>query len=91
MRDLHTHLLPLLPPHLHTTCRGMTTWELPTGSGRIKPDVMAFAKDVLGSRMNDGCRTLSGGCGWVDGKVEKGEKGYSTGEQNLERRDWFDW
>lgn len=62
-RDLHTHLLPLLLPHLHTICRGMTTWELPTGSGRIKPDVMAFAKDVLGSRMNDGCRTLSGGWG----------------------------
>jgi hypothetical protein len=38
----------------------MTTWELPTGSGRIKPDVMAFSKDVMGSRMNSGCRSLSG-------------------------------
>ena len=37
-------------------CRGMTTWELQTGSGRIKPDVMAFSKDVMGSRMTSGCR-----------------------------------
>ncbi|GAX78554.1 hypothetical protein CEUSTIGMA_g5994.t1 [Chlamydomonas eustigma] len=40
--------------------RGMTTWELQTGTGRIKPDIMAFSKDVMGSRMNSGCRTLSG-------------------------------
>ncbi|GFH27439.1 peptidase_S8 domain-containing protein [Haematococcus lacustris] len=41
--------------------RGMTTWELGRGSGRIKPDVMAYSKDVHGSRIQGGCRTLSGG------------------------------
>jgi len=40
--------------------RGMSTWELPTGSGRVKPDVMAYGREVLGSRINGGCRTLSG-------------------------------
>lgn len=40
--------------------RGMTTWELPTGSGRIKPDVMAYGQDVYGSKMSSGCRSLSG-------------------------------
>jgi hypothetical protein len=38
----------------------MTTWELPIGSGRVKPDVMAYAKDVTGSKMQTGCRSLSG-------------------------------
>lgn len=28
--------------------------------GRIKPDVMAYAKDVTGSKIQDGCRSLSG-------------------------------
>ncbi len=40
--------------------RGMTSWELPVGSGRIKPDVMAFSKDVQGSKIQTGCRSLSG-------------------------------
>eukprot|EP00775_Hariotina_reticulata_P005633 gene5633-5872_t len=40
--------------------RGMTTWELPVGTGRIKPDVMAYAKDVSGSKIQGGCRSLSG-------------------------------
>lgn len=40
--------------------RGMTTWELPAGTGRIKPDVMAYAKDVTGSKITTGCRSLSG-------------------------------
>ncbi|GAB4817967.1 hypothetical protein N2152v2_005013 [Parachlorella kessleri] len=73
--------------------RGMSTWELPLGYGRPKPDVMAFGRDVqlrlmmgwtevddfvyyanlamlrgllrlcvrgTGSRINGGCRTLSG-------------------------------
>ena len=40
--------------------RGMSTWELPTGYGRIKPDVLAYGQDVSGSRMQDGCRSLSG-------------------------------
>ena len=38
----------------------MTTWELPRGYGRVKPDVMAYAKDVQGSKMQGGCRSLSG-------------------------------
>lgn len=40
--------------------RGMTTWELPRGYGRVKPDVMAFGKNVRGSKVYGGCRTLSG-------------------------------
>ncbi len=51
--------------------RGMSTWELPTGYGRVKPDVVAYGKDVHGSKIQGGCRTLSGGGqgagvrGWV--------------------------
>ena len=40
--------------------RGMSTWELPLGYGRSKPDVMAFGKEVQGSRIGGGCRSLSG-------------------------------
>lgn len=40
--------------------RGMSTWELPTGYGRSKPDIMAFGKEVQGSRIDGGCRSLSG-------------------------------
>ena len=40
--------------------RGMSTWELPLGYGRIKPDVVSYAQDVSGSKMDSGCRTLSG-------------------------------
>lgn len=40
--------------------RGVTTWELPGGAGRIKPDVVAFGKDVQGSAIGGGCRSLSG-------------------------------
>lgn len=40
--------------------RGMSTWELPLGYGRSKPDVMAYGKDVQGSRITGGCRSLSG-------------------------------
>lgn len=29
-------------------------------AGRIKPDVMAYAKDVTGSKIQSGCRSLSG-------------------------------
>lgn len=45
------------------THRGMTTWELPIGFGRVKPDIMAYAKDVVGSKMQSGCRSLSGAHG----------------------------
>lgn len=40
--------------------RGVTTWELPGGAGRVKPDVVAFGKDVQGSAIGGGCRSLSG-------------------------------
>lgn len=44
----------------HFSSRGMSTWELPRGYGRVKPDIVAYGKDVPGSSMNGGCRTLSG-------------------------------
>ena len=40
--------------------RGATTWEAPRGAGRVKPDVVAFGKDVSGARIDGGCRQLSG-------------------------------
>ena len=40
--------------------RGMTTWELPKGYGRVKPDIVTLSKDISGSRINGGCRSLSG-------------------------------
>ena len=40
--------------------RGMTTWELPAGYGRMKPDVVTYCTNVRGSKRKDGCRTLSG-------------------------------
>ena len=40
--------------------RGMTTWELPGGYGRIKPDIVTFGSSVRGSNLRSGCRTLSG-------------------------------
>lgn len=36
--------------------RGITTWELPHGIGRIKPDIVAYGKDVMGSKIEGGCR-----------------------------------
>jgi hypothetical protein len=38
----------------------MTTWELPEGYGRVKPDLVAPAKSIRGSRLRSGCRVLSG-------------------------------
>jgi subtilisin family serine protease len=40
--------------------RGMTTWELPAGYGRMKPDIVTLSKDIRGSRIQGGCRSLSG-------------------------------
>uniref|UniRef100_A0A061RBV8 Membrane-bound transcription factor site-1 protease n=1 Tax=Tetraselmis sp. GSL018 TaxID=582737 RepID=A0A061RBV8_9CHLO len=40
--------------------RGMSTWELPGGYGRVKPDIVAYGKDVSGSKIQTGCRSLSG-------------------------------
>jgi membrane-bound transcription factor site-1 protease len=35
----------------HFSSRGMSTWELPGGYGRAKPDVTAYGKDVGGSKI----------------------------------------
>lgn len=40
--------------------RGMTTWELPHGYGRVKPDLVTYGAGVRGSAKKGGCRTLSG-------------------------------
>ncbi|XP_070575086.1 membrane-bound transcription factor site-1 protease-like [Ptychodera flava] len=40
--------------------RGMTTWELPGGYGRVKPDIVTYGSAVRGSGIKNGCRTLSG-------------------------------
>ncbi|EFA78031.1 membrane-bound transcription factor peptidase [Heterostelium album PN500] len=43
--------------------RGMTTWELPHGYGRVKPDIVTYGSSVLGSnlpKLGTKCRTLSG-------------------------------
>ncbi|XP_041376922.1 membrane-bound transcription factor site-1 protease-like [Gigantopelta aegis] len=40
--------------------RGMTTWELPAGYGRIKPDIVSYGSAVRGSALKGGCRSLSG-------------------------------
>ncbi|VDK51699.1 unnamed protein product [Anisakis simplex] len=40
--------------------RGMTTWELPGGYGRVKPDIVTFGASVYGSSLDGGCRALSG-------------------------------
>ncbi|XP_003382470.1 PREDICTED: membrane-bound transcription factor site-1 protease-like [Amphimedon queenslandica] len=40
--------------------RGMTTWELPQGYGRVKPDIITYSSGVRGSALHSGCRSLSG-------------------------------
>lgn len=40
--------------------RGMSTWEIPHGYGRVKPDIVAYGRDILGSKISTGCKTLSG-------------------------------
>lgn len=40
--------------------RGMSTWELPHGYGRVKPDVVAYGRDIMGSKISTGCKSLSG-------------------------------
>ena len=38
----------------------MTTWELPSGYGRVKPDIVTYGHFVRGSDKEGGCRSLSG-------------------------------
>ncbi|EFO21098.2 hypothetical protein LOAG_07390 [Loa loa] len=40
--------------------RGMTTWELPGGYGRVKPDIVSYGSSVYGSALDGNCRALSG-------------------------------
>lgn len=40
--------------------RGMTTWELPQGYGRVKPDIVTYGSAVRGSSIKGSCRSLSG-------------------------------
>ena len=40
--------------------RGMTSWELPDGYGRVKPDVLTYGSHVQGLSLQGGCRSLSG-------------------------------
>ncbi|XP_013162352.1 PREDICTED: membrane-bound transcription factor site-1 protease isoform X1 [Papilio xuthus] len=40
--------------------RGMTTWELPNGYGRMKPDIVTYGSGVRGSSVTGGCKSLSG-------------------------------
>ena len=40
--------------------RGMTTWELPQGYGRAKPDIVSFSAGLRGSSTSGGCRRLGG-------------------------------
>ncbi|KAF3674737.1 Membrane-bound transcription factor site-1 protease [Capsicum annuum] len=40
--------------------RGMSTWEIPHGYGRVKPDLVAYGRDIMGSKISTGCKRLSG-------------------------------
>ncbi|KAH8329639.1 hypothetical protein KR074_005924 [Drosophila pseudoananassae] len=40
--------------------RGMTTWELPMGYGRMGLDIVTYGSQVEGSDVRKGCRRLSG-------------------------------
>ncbi|RAL53760.1 hypothetical protein DM860_004231 [Cuscuta australis] len=40
--------------------RGMSTWEIPHGYGRMKPDIVAYGRDIMGSKISTGCKSLSG-------------------------------
>nr|XP_016940228.2 membrane-bound transcription factor site-1 protease isoform X2 [Drosophila suzukii] len=40
--------------------RGMTTWELPSGYGRLGLDIVTYGSQVEGSDVRKGCRRLSG-------------------------------
>eukprot|EP01063_Lacrimia_lanifica_P032316 TRINITY_DN5509_c0_g1_i1.p1 TRINITY_DN5509_c0_g1~~TRINITY_DN5509_c0_g1_i1.p1 ORF type:complete len:1061 (+),score=378.03 TRINITY_DN5509_c0_g1_i1:75-3257(+) len=40
--------------------RGMTTWELPEGYGRVKPDVLTYGDGLWSTAHTGGCKALSG-------------------------------
>jgi hypothetical protein len=45
--------------------RGMSTWEVPLGYGRSKPDVMAFGRDVQVGWMRKSRRRRCASAAWV--------------------------
>ena len=57
------NLITTIHPTLYLrrfSSRGMTTWELPGGYGRVKPDIVTYGSSVRGSALKSGCRSLSG-------------------------------
>jgi hypothetical protein len=38
----------------------LSTGELPSGYGRVKPDIVTHGASIVGSSMSGGCRSLSG-------------------------------
>uniref|UniRef100_A0A0N5B054 Peptidase_S8 domain-containing protein n=1 Tax=Syphacia muris TaxID=451379 RepID=A0A0N5B054_9BILA len=40
--------------------RGMTTWELPGGYGRLKPDIVTYGVNVYGLGLSGECKPISG-------------------------------
>uniref|UniRef100_A0A2P2J411 Uncharacterized protein MANES_16G115100 n=2 Tax=Rhizophora mucronata TaxID=61149 RepID=A0A2P2J411_RHIMU len=51
--DYSDHIAPF-------SSRGMSTWEIPHGYGRVKPDVVAYGREIMGSKISTGCKSLSG-------------------------------
>eukprot|EP00257_Ricinus_communis_P014111 XP_015571710.1 subtilisin-like protease SBT6.1 isoform X1 [Ricinus communis] len=51
--DYNDHMAPF-------SSRGMSTWEIPHGYGRVKPDVVAYGREIMGSKISTGCKSLSG-------------------------------
>lgn len=51
--DYNDHIAPF-------SSRGMSTWEIPHGYGRVKPDVVAYGREIMGSKISTGCKSLSG-------------------------------
>ena len=58
------YLFCVFDKQIHSTIlfvfTGMTTWELPSGYGRVKPDIVTYGHYVRGSDKEGGCRSLSG-------------------------------
>eukprot|EP00656_Telonema_subtile_P053710 TRINITY_DN7842_c0_g1_i2.p1 TRINITY_DN7842_c0_g1~~TRINITY_DN7842_c0_g1_i2.p1 ORF type:complete len:580 (+),score=113.43 TRINITY_DN7842_c0_g1_i2:58-1797(+) len=42
------------------SARGMSLWEMPSGYGRFKPDIVTHGASVTGSSIRGGCSQLSG-------------------------------
>jgi membrane-bound transcription factor site-1 protease len=45
----------------HFSSRGFTLWEQSAGgSGRVKPDIVTYANEIMGSSQSGACRSMSG-------------------------------